>query len=705
MAVNLSPLLGAGWQVFNDDGIPLAGGKIYTYQAGTTIPATTYTTSAGNIQHSNPILLDAAGRVNEVWITEGQTYKFVIKASDDTLIGTYDNLTGINDVSNIFAVFANTADVAKGDALIGFRQSNSSGLLPNSQGKTVHDKLQESLSVKDFGAVGDGVADDTAAIQNAINYIRDLYVTTPVTTPLAYRKLVFPQGVYKITNRILLPFASASGNSIPRSGSTEIVGYGAIIVGSGSASDDHDCFVSAYYNGSTNLPTLGTPGESTLTYSVQIKGFTINNVRRAFELQNWNVQCKVSDINCWNVQSAVYARRCFFAQFENINSSGAPDEMGSTIVVASASGFSAGNTVTGATSGDTATIQRVDGTTLYVSDVTGGFSTGETINSSGGGSSTVFSFEPVGNFDVRGFVNIQPLKSCVGGSHDINICISGADGSTLYDCNAEGSQIGIFIAGECNMLTIVDAYIEGNTSCGIYVQGIPRQFNLIGCFINQGAVKLIKSNLAAAAYAVVNFNNCRLFSGDFTLPANFYGNYYGDGIAAYPLSGSKTINMSPQPLVNLASGYTGPTRIVDWDHSTSKNPGFYQSTFGDATGGLSSNHPFQTLTTGSGSVSGTKYTFDTEIDADFNLIATWYMRWADATTVRTRNFLIIAETANGGGTATTFRMFVRDSATDLFTEVAVADPDFSATQSGGKLQLIADNLDGPALAASIVRVI
>jgi len=562
------------------------------------------------------------------------------------------------------------------------------------------------VSVKDFGAVGDGTTDDTAAIQAAINSIRDSYVTAPiVTTDLAYRKLVFPQGVYKITDRILLPFASNAGNSIPRSGTTEIVGYGAIIVGSGSASTDHDCFVSAYFDGTQNLPTLGTAAESTLTYSVFIKGFAINNVRRAFELQNWNVQCRVSDINCWNVQSAVYARRCFFTQFENINSSGEPDEMGSTIVVASATGFSAGQLVTGATSTSTALIQRVSGTTLFVRDLTGGFTATEIINSSGGASSTVSSFDAVGNFDVRTFVNIQPLKSCVGGGHDINICIGGADGSAIYDCNAEGGQIGVYIASECNMLSIIDTYFEGCNSCGLYVQGIPRQLNLIGCFINQGAQLFIKSNLAATGYAAVNFNNSRLVSGDFTLPTNFYGNYYGDGIAAYPLTGSKTVNMSPQPLVNLSSGFTGPTRIVDWDHSETKNPGFYHSTFGDDAIGLATRHPFQTLTTSSGSVSGTKYTFDTEIDANYNLIATWYMRWADATTVRTRNFLILAETANGGATAATFRMFVRDSATDLFTEVAIADPDFSATQSGGKLQLIADNLDGPALAASIVRVI
>lgn len=114
MPVIISPAFGIGAQLFTDSGIPLSGGKINTYQAGTSTPLATYTTNAGNIARTNPIVLDAAGRVpgsGEIWLTVGLSYKFVVTTSDDVLIGTYDNIYGGSLVSQgyVTATQAQTA--------------------------------------------------------------------------------------------------------------------------------------------------------------------------------------------------------------------------------------------------------------------------------------------------------------------------------------------------------------------------------------------------------------------------------------------------------------------------------------------------------------------------------------------------------------------------------------------------------------------
>lgn len=99
MAVNLSPI-GNGFQFFDDNGVPLAGGLIYTYQAGSSTAFPTYTTSSGNIANSNPIVLGTSGRpANEIWLSEGYYYKFILKDADNVTIQTYDNLYGIIGVA------------------------------------------------------------------------------------------------------------------------------------------------------------------------------------------------------------------------------------------------------------------------------------------------------------------------------------------------------------------------------------------------------------------------------------------------------------------------------------------------------------------------------------------------------------------------------------------------------------------------------
>lgn len=91
-SVLLSPV-GNGQQFFDNNGVPLSGGLIYTYQAGSSTPLTTYTTNAGTTPNTNPIILDAAGRCsNEIWMQTGYSYKFVLQTSAGVTLQTLDNL-------------------------------------------------------------------------------------------------------------------------------------------------------------------------------------------------------------------------------------------------------------------------------------------------------------------------------------------------------------------------------------------------------------------------------------------------------------------------------------------------------------------------------------------------------------------------------------------------------------------------------------
>ena len=171
MAVNLSPIGGVAAQFLDNSGNPLTGGKIFTYAAGTTTPQSTYTSANGATPHANPIILDAAGRVpgGEIWLTNGLQYKFLIKTSADVQIGSYDNIFGVNSV----------------DA----EQINYTPPFTNSVATNVEAKLAQTVSVADFGAVGDGVTDDSAAIQAAINF----------AASNGSRTVFFPKGRNKTT--------------------------------------------------------------------------------------------------------------------------------------------------------------------------------------------------------------------------------------------------------------------------------------------------------------------------------------------------------------------------------------------------------------------------------------------------------------------------------------------------------------------------
>ena len=77
-------------QFFDANGDPLAGGKLYTYAAGTTTPLATYTSSSAAVSNANPIILDSRGEAN-VWLAFA-AYKFKLTTATDVEIWTVDNI-------------------------------------------------------------------------------------------------------------------------------------------------------------------------------------------------------------------------------------------------------------------------------------------------------------------------------------------------------------------------------------------------------------------------------------------------------------------------------------------------------------------------------------------------------------------------------------------------------------------------------------
>lgn len=77
-----------------DTGLPLAGGLIYTYEAGLSDLLTVYKNSDRDVEWTNPIELDASGMIpspGTVFPPDG-SIKVVVKDADDVTLRTYDNI-------------------------------------------------------------------------------------------------------------------------------------------------------------------------------------------------------------------------------------------------------------------------------------------------------------------------------------------------------------------------------------------------------------------------------------------------------------------------------------------------------------------------------------------------------------------------------------------------------------------------------------
>lgn len=102
MAVTLTP--SPKMQFFTAAGIPLVGGKLYTYASGTATPLATYTDDTGNFANTNPIILDSRGEAG-VWLGPSR-YTFRLEDADGNLIWTVDGVGTIQGAQNPVIVAA-----------------------------------------------------------------------------------------------------------------------------------------------------------------------------------------------------------------------------------------------------------------------------------------------------------------------------------------------------------------------------------------------------------------------------------------------------------------------------------------------------------------------------------------------------------------------------------------------------------------------
>jgi hypothetical protein len=199
---------------------PIRTSNGYAYRNGT--PALIYTAGAFSITIRNkrnefvlyspvgygfdPAAVSASVVKND-FIGDGVEVNFTLSAAPSTILATNVFINGVYQEKDSYSLLGNVITFSIAPPLSSSIEvmTNETGVInsgnataisytltaPGAVAQTVQTKLEQYVSVKDFGAVGDGVTDDTAAIQSAIDY----------AAPLG-KAVYFPSGVYRTTQTV-----------------------------------------------------------------------------------------------------------------------------------------------------------------------------------------------------------------------------------------------------------------------------------------------------------------------------------------------------------------------------------------------------------------------------------------------------------------------------------------------------------------------
>lgn len=260
-AVGLSP----AWLQANftdNDGIPLAGGKIWTFVThyGETVP--TYADAAGTIRNPNPIILDSAGRLPvQMYLLGGQLYRFVLEDQ----YGNY--ITEINDVA---------APMLRAGENITLDPPTGMGpvVTINAQGPgNIHDYGQGPTYMWASTGNGPGITLDGSNYGNFTTLMKvPVNATSPEVTITGNQIHCSTPGSYSITFNVRLQTAPIEGGVDPWP--PNITAFGLRFSANGFFdTTTHTRYSDYQYDGIANQYQQETFSD-TFTFSVSKEGFT-----------------------------------------------------------------------------------------------------------------------------------------------------------------------------------------------------------------------------------------------------------------------------------------------------------------------------------------------------------------------------------------------------------------------------------------------
>lgn len=187
MTAQLTPI--PFYRDFDNQGNPLSFGSVYTYLAGTSTLTATYLDSTQTTPNTNPVQLNARGEA-QIWLVPGQTYKFAVFDQYGNQIRIVDQIYSVGVTQAIIGQLLYPQTAAE----------LAAGVTPVNYAYPPGNVLR-------YGALGDGVTDDTVAIQNALK-----------SNPVVYfyntgNSYIISSTLAPTVEQVLYGFGSTAGSS------------------------------------------------------------------------------------------------------------------------------------------------------------------------------------------------------------------------------------------------------------------------------------------------------------------------------------------------------------------------------------------------------------------------------------------------------------------------------------------------------------